>query len=95
MNDPVKNHLTSPDIWLRLVFMLVFAVLIQVAAAVMWVVVLAQFIFVLFSGKTNANLKQFSASLATYIFQCWRFLSFNRDDKPYPFQDWPTSNDEP
>lgn len=89
MSTETKNNLLSPELWLRFVFMLVVALFVQVATALMWVLVIVQFVFKAFSGSVNQNLFVFSASLSRYIFQCWQFLTFETDAKPYPFQDWP------
>jgi Domain of unknown function (DUF4389) len=92
MSDDIKSNITSADHWLRLAFMLLFAMIIQVAAAVMWVVVVVQFLFALLTGSDNKNLRDFGRGLSVYIFQIWQFLSYNSDEKPFPFQDWPSDN---
>ena len=93
MDDQTKHNLLSPELWMRFVFMLITGLFVQLAAALMWVVVLVQFIFVAITGEPNGNLRRFAASLAIYIFQCWQFLSFGSNDKPYPFQDWPAGDE--
>jgi hypothetical protein len=44
-----------------------------------------------FSGQTNENLRFFGASLATYIYQALMFVTYNSDEKPFPFAPWPES----
>jgi hypothetical protein len=85
----LKDNLLASHTWLRLVFMVVFGCLLQVAAFVMWGVAALQFVLTLFNGATNPRLREFSSSLCTYILQCVQFLCFNTDTKPYPFSDWP------
>ncbi|MBR9912086.1 MAG: DUF4389 domain-containing protein [Gammaproteobacteria bacterium] len=89
MDQQLKSNLLSSAHWIRLLFMLLFALLVQVAAAVMWVVVVVQFLFNLLGGTSNIPLREFGHSLSVFIFQCWQFLNYNADDKPFPFQDWP------
>lgn len=91
MDEKMKSNLLSSTHWLRLVFMVLFAVILQVAAAVMWIVVVLQFLFSLFTGQNNDNLREFGHSLSVFIYQTWQFLSYNSEEKPYPFQDWPDS----
>lgn len=93
-NQQEKTNLLDAAIWLRLLFMLLFVVLVQLAAAVMWVVVVLQFLFNLFSGASNQQLSKLGAGLSLYIYQSWQFLNFNSDEKPYPFQDWPSAPDQ-
>ena len=87
------SQLTRGEFWLRLLFMLLFAMLLQVAVGVMWVVVLVQLGCVVISGSTNASVLNFGKSLSTYIYQIWLFLSYNSEDKPFPFNDWPQDHD--
>lgn len=94
MDEKLKSNLLSSSHWLRLIFMLLFSLLVQVAAAVMWVVVVLQFLFNLFTGSSNEQLSSFGASLVLYIYQCWQFLSYGSEEKPYPFQDWPLPPDQ-
>lgn len=89
MDEKLKSNLLSSTHWFRLVFMLLFAVILQVAAAVMWVVVILQFLFSLLTGQNNGKLRKFGHSLSVYIFQTWQFLCYSSEEKPFPFQDWP------
>lgn len=89
MDEQLKSNLTSSKHWFRLVYMILFAVLLQVALAVMWVLVVIQFLFALITGNDNRNLRSFGASLSQYIYQAIQFLTYNSEDKPFPFMDWP------
>ena len=88
-NEELKSNLLSADHWMRLVFMILFAVLLYVASIVMCILVLVQFVFALVTGKPNANLRQLGDSLSQYIYAALRFLTYNTDEKPFPFADWP------
>lgn len=93
MNEQLTSNLKSSKHWLRLVFMLIFAALLQLASIVMWILVIAQFLFSLFTGEDNSNLRKFGYSLSTYIFHTLKFLSYNSEEKPFPFSDWPMTKD--
>jgi len=88
-NNQLKNNLLSPTHWLRLVYMLLFALCLQVASFVMWMLVIVQFIFALVTGHDNQNLRNFGRSLTAYINQALLFLTYNSEAKPFPFTDWP------
>ncbi|BFM20378.1 DUF4389 domain-containing protein [Gilvimarinus japonicus] len=88
-NETIKSNITSADHWIRLVFMILFAFILYVAAFVVGVLVLVQFLFALITGSDNSNLRQLGDSLTQYIAQTLRFLTYNSDDKPFPFADWP------
>lgn len=85
----VSDHLSSKDTWLRGLFILVFAVIYYVAAFVVCVVVIFQFITKLFTGKVNRETTALGQSLSTFIYQILLFVTFKSDQKPYPFSPWP------
>ncbi|GAA5316022.1 MAG: hypothetical protein AseanaTS_12270 [Candidatus Pelagadaptatus aseana] len=82
--DTMLQHL------IRLVFMLVYAFLLQVALMVLWPVVVVQFGFALFTGSDNEQVRGFAKSLGMFVRQTMDFLTYNTDEKPFPFEDWPT-----
>ncbi|WP_039913556.1 DUF4389 domain-containing protein [Cellvibrio mixtus] len=94
-NEQLKSNLTSGKHWLRLVFMLLFAAVLQLASLVMWVIVAVQFLFSLITGEDNQHLRRFGHSLSTYIYDVLKFLCYSSEEKPFPFADWPVSNPEP
>ena len=86
----VKENMKRGSTWLRLFFMLVVIILYSVSRVVVSVVVLLQFFSVLLSGETNKSLETFGQSLATYTYQIVRYLTFNTEERPFPFDlDWP------
>lgn len=93
-NEELKSNLLSGRHWLRLVFMVLFAILLQAASFIMWVVVLLQFLFSLFTGQDNTNLRQFGHSLSIYIYRSLKFLTYASEEKPFPFSDWPSAEEE-
>ncbi len=94
MNSQLKSNLTSIHHWLRLAYMVLFAALLQVAVAVMWILVVLQFLMSLFTGSDHPTLRRFGHSLSVFIYQSWQFLSYNSEEKPFPFQEWPDSRDD-
>jgi len=70
-------------------FFLYFATLIAVA------VVVIQFFFALFTGTPNVRLKRFGWEIGEYIHQIWSFLTYNSEEKAFPFVDWPVFPEAP
>ena len=94
--DAVRAHLKSGATWLRLFFMIVVVFLVAVARIVMGAVVVVQFFWVLFTGRTNDRLLRLGQSLATYAYQAIRYLTFNSEERPFPFDaDWPNGPPAP
>lgn len=76
--------------WYRLLYMLLFIAILNVIGVIMSVLIPLQFILSVVTQSTNENLKSFSRSIAEYVFQVLTFLTYNSDEKPYPFSDWPS-----
>ena len=85
-----KTHLTNPATWIRLGFMLVFALLLMAGRLVISIIVVVQFALVLVTGIDNENLRNLGQGLGKWIYQAFMFLTFNSEEKPFPFDEWPT-----
>ncbi len=84
-----KKHVSEGSTWFRLVYMLLFVIVFNVAEIVLGVVVVLQFLSKLFTGKPLEQLEVLGQSLATYFYQMVLFLTFKTEDMPYPFGPWP------
>ena len=62
------------------------------AEVILVAVVVIQFGFVLISSDRNKKLLEFGASLGKFIYQILQFVTFNTEEKPFPFADWPAIN---
>ena len=86
----IAKNLKSKSIWLRLLFMLIITFMYSVSRIVVGAVIAVQFFWVLFTSETNQKLKEFGKSLATYTNQIILYLTFNTEERPFPFDaDWP------
>ena len=92
MSGNLKQKLTRPSIWLRLVSMIVLAVALNIAEIVILAVVVFQFLATLFTSKPNIQFTHFGRNLARYLQQIITFMTFATEEKPFPFSPWP---DEP
>ena len=93
--DDIVGNLREPSAWARVIFMLGFSiVLYMVVIPLTLLLALAQALFSVFSGEDNDNLRNFGALLLAYISQVVRFLTFNSDERPFPFSDFPEGGGE-
>jgi len=90
MDDELKQHVRDGSAWMRLLFMLLFAAIYSVAEIVLTAVVVFQFLFVLFTGRKNVRALAFGSSLAAFVYQVFRYLTYNSEERPFPFADWPS-----
>lgn len=89
MNDP-KAAPKYESIVLRILWMLVFALVWQVAQFLLGALVIVQLIYRLVYSAPNLGLMTFGDSLSQFLAQIGRFGSFHTEQKPWPFADWPT-----
>lgn len=92
MNDEITETYKDRSVWLRGLYMLVFMFFLGVAKFVTLVVVVFQFLTVLFSAETNKKLLRFGQSLSTYHYQVMMYLTYNSEERPFPIGDWPEQN---
>ena len=76
-------------IWSRGLYMILMGILYSLAGTVLFVVAVFQFVFVLVGNEPNKRLLVFGHSLSVYIQQLVSFQTFNTEEKPFPFSDWP------
>ena len=84
----------SESKWLRLLYMILFLVFYRVAEVVLWAVTVFQVLASLLFGEPHPRAKLLGASLANYVSECWRYLTYNSEVKPFPFAEWPSGGND-
>jgi hypothetical protein len=82
---------TNPPLSLgqRLLYVVLFALVLWVLGSVLAVAVLVQVVVRLATGHPNAGLARFGGGLARYAAQIIAFLLWTSDRVPFPFSDFP------
>ena len=88
MHDETKANLTQESTWIRFIHMIVLAIAFNIAELVIGAVVVFQFLSKLITGNANENIKAFGAQNGLYLCCIVRFLTFETEDKPFPFAPW-------
>ena len=83
------SNLCSADFWLRLLYVVFFALAWQVAEVALAVLVLIQIAYRLFRGEPDADCARWGSSLSQYVWQSGRYLTGASEQKPWPFSEWP------
>lgn len=92
---PIEENIKSRSTWLRGLFMVIFVFIYALSRFVVGAVVLLQFLWVLFTGEVNERLRVLGQSLAIYTSQIIRYLTYNTEQRPFPFdEDWPPGHPE-
>ncbi len=80
-------------LWQRLLYMAGFWFLGNIAFSLSILLGAVQLIVVFLSGGKNEELLSFSRRLIAYVFECLSFITFDCDDKPFPFGAFPDARD--
>ena len=89
MNLPQPVAPAGPDLGIRVIYMLLFAVVFWALCWILAATALIQLVVRLLNGRANSDLSRFGASLARYARQVIEFLTFVTELAPYPFAAWP------
>ena len=87
MSEINKDELLDIKKWQRLFFMVIYGAAINFVVSILIFLVAIQFIFYLFTSKTNNQLQSANNWLHGFFNDSLNFLSFNSDSKPWPFND--------
>lgn len=78
--------------WQRLLFMIIMAMIFSIGVTVGMFVIVLQFLWVLSTGETKREFSTVGRQLAEYLRQIVLFMTFNTDERPFPFDlDWPSA----
>jgi hypothetical protein len=89
IDQELKQKVTNKPTWTRGLYILLFIFIYSIAELVMYAVVIFQFLFSLFTGGRNEQLLVLGRNLSTFIYEVLLYITYNTDDKPYPFGPWP------
>ncbi|MDF3055489.1 MAG: putative lipase [Gammaproteobacteria bacterium] len=84
-----KSNLAVSEKLLRLLFMLFFVLCHYIIRLIVYVLAIAQFLVVLVTSKPHEGLRKFGQALSYYAYQILQFLTYNTEEKPFPFSPWP------
>lgn len=88
----MSNQYEGKEGWTRILFVVLFWVIFYFSQFVVALVVVAQCAFTLIAGSPNTQLLSFGDSLSRYVQEILRYVTFNTDQRPFPFTDFPKSD---
>ena len=77
----------------RLAFMILFGLLFKLSLVLTVMISLIQWIILWFQDEPVLSLSRFSRALIQYQRAILEYLSFQSDEKVFPFRDWPSETD--
>ena len=97
MNEIKKEELLKPGKWIRLVFMVVYSLIIEIIALpLILILIFLQFLFHLIAGSPNNQIKNITNWLIDFLKESFEYLTYKTEQKPFPFDQDDTieSNDD-
>lgn len=91
MNDNIKDSLKDNSTWMRILYMAIFVFIFNIVELLIAALVIFQLLVLLITGDKNDRLVSFGGKLGRYAYTMLQFLTFNSEDKPFPFADWDDS----
>jgi len=89
MSDDYKQNIKDHSTWIRGLNMVLFSIVYSVTKIVLILVVIFQFLLVLLTRQTNDKLLTLGMNLSTFIYQILSYVTFNTNERPFPFSDFP------
>ncbi len=89
MKEEIKQRLQKDETWQRGFYMLFFIFIYGFSKFLVIAVMLFQFFTRILTGTVNEQLLKFGQNLSTYLYQITIFLTFNSEQRPFPFSAWP------
>ena len=83
------ENIKSAKTWKRGFFLLVFVAILWFSRILLYLAALAQFLTVLVTRRPIVRLLPFGRSLSVYVQEICMFLTWNREEKPFPWSPWP------
>ena len=85
----IKENAKNVDVWTRGLFIIIYAVIFYFLFALIWLVVIFQFIMKLITNELNQPIFEFCDSLIQYVTQILFYITFKSEERPFPFSPWP------
>jgi hypothetical protein len=85
----VKANVKNVDTWIRGLFIIIYGVIFYFLVLIIWLVVIFQFIMKVITANLNPNVMNFSGGLTRYAFQILEYVTFQSEERPWPFGPWP------
>lgn len=85
----VKENIKNVDTWMRGLFIVIFGIIFYVLFWIIWLLVIFQFVTKVVTGGLNKHLENFSGGLTDYALQILQYVTFQSEQRPFPFSPWP------
>ena len=89
------NEVSRKQIGIRLLYTILFLVILGIVLVIVKVAVIFQFIYFFSTRKSNESVRKFSNTISTYGYRILRYITLNENQRPFPFTDLPPQLEPP
>ena len=89
------NEVSRKQIGIRLMYTILFLVILGIVLVIVKVAVIFQFIYFFSTRKSNESVRKFSNTISTYGYRILRYITLNENQRPFPFTDLPPQLEPP
>ena len=86
MNTIDKEEILKTSKWIRFIFMVLYAFIVNFALTISIGLAFIQFLFVLFTSKVNKSISSINSHVLEFFSDSLKFLLFQTEEKPFPFK---------
>jgi hypothetical protein len=90
-----KPVASGKQIGIRLLYTILFLVILGIVMVIVKVTVVFQFIYFFSTRKPNESVRQFSNKISTYGYRIFRYITLNESQRPFPFTEFPPELEPP
>ena len=84
------DRIPNRELWVRLLYMLFCTIAWSITEFLLACVAIFQFLAVLVNGTVHLRALRFGRNATVYATQLFDYLTFNSEQVPFPFEDWPS-----
>ena len=81
-----KDEILKSSKWIRFIFMVLYAFVLNFALTICIGLAFVQFLFVLFTSKVNTSIANINSYVIEFFEDSLAFLLFQTEEKPFPFK---------
>jgi hypothetical protein len=85
MSSIEPEHVDFGNFFVRLLYIVSYVIILGIVRFILWGVLLVQMVLHLFGASPSPSAQRVGQNVADYIYRIWLYLSYNTDEKPFPF----------
>ena len=95
MDELSQDLIPRGKIVIRLIFTLIFLVILSAMQFIIQMLTLIQYVILLITRSYSEPLRSFSNKAAAYVYKIIRYMTLNDNTRPFPFTDFPQEIESP